>query len=167
MLPRYSPVFFLDFHIIIFTYAEFVKLRQTGALPGPTEVAQTCLGVNRALLAQTMPVPVTTGANRDATVLHRSSTGLTPGQTGVCGGVFNPLSLSRWRHRRCGCRLGLPRYLTASLVTPVDSQLFSHPGNDVLNQFNTVHPGSPRLSTIVTSFTTVHPWSPNQEETAL
>ena len=39
--------------------------------------------INGALPAQTKPIPVTTGANRDATILHWGSTGLTPGQIGV------------------------------------------------------------------------------------
>ena len=71
-----------------------------------------------------MPILVTTGANRDATVLYYGSTDLTQGQTGG-GGVFNALGLSRWRHGCCGCRPGLPRYLTAFLLTPVDFLLFS------------------------------------------
>ena len=90
--------------------------------PGPTEEAQHFLGINGTLPAQTMPIPVTTGANRDATSLHLGSTGLTPG---LIRGFFNVLGLSRWRHGRCWYRPGLPRYLTAILVTPVDSQLFS------------------------------------------
>ena len=57
---------------------------QTGALPGPTEVAPTFLGINRALLAQTMPIPVTTGANCDTTVLLWGSPSLSRGEGGRC-----------------------------------------------------------------------------------
>ena len=77
-------------HCSIYTYGEFVKLGQTGALPGPTEVAPIFFGYNGALLAQTMPIPVTIGANRDATSLHWGSTGLTPR---LILGAFNALGL--------------------------------------------------------------------------
>ena len=73
---------FSRLHIIIYTYAELVKLGQTGALPGPTEVAPTFSGINGASPEQTMPIPVRTCANHDATVLHWGYTRLTPGQTG-------------------------------------------------------------------------------------
>ena len=59
---------------------------QTGARWGPTEIAPTFLGIKRALQAQTMSIPLTTGANRNATVLHWDSTVLTPGQTRGGGG---------------------------------------------------------------------------------
>ena len=59
---------------MIYTYVEFVKLGQTGALPGHTKVAPTFLGINGALPSQTMPIPVTTLANHDATILHWANT---------------------------------------------------------------------------------------------
>ena len=53
---------------------------------------------------------------------------------------------SRWRHG-CSRRLpGLPRYLTAFLVTPGCFKHFKTTGDT--SRFNTVHPGSPRLSTV-------------------
>ena len=48
-----------------------------------TQVVHGFLGTNGALTAQTVPIPVITGANRGTTVLHQGSTGLTPGHTGV------------------------------------------------------------------------------------
>ena len=53
-----------------------------GALPGPTVVAPPFHDTNGAQPAQNVPIPVTTSAKRGATVLHRGSTGLTPGHTG-------------------------------------------------------------------------------------
>ena len=44
------------------TYTKLVKLGQTGALPGQTVVASPFPGRNGALQAQTVSIPVTTGA---------------------------------------------------------------------------------------------------------
>ena len=95
-----------------------------GALPGPTEVAPTFSGIKGALLAETMPKPVTTGANSDPTILHWDSTGLTNGLTGELR-CHQHARFNMVETQTLGCRLGLPRYLTDFLVTPVDSQLFS------------------------------------------
>ena len=61
---------------------KLVKLGQTGTLPGQTVVEPPFSGYKGGLPAQTVSIPVTTGANHDATILHRGSTGLTPGHTG-------------------------------------------------------------------------------------
>ena len=55
----------------------------------PNRSSNEFLGKNGALPAQTMTIPVTTGVNRDATVLNLGSTVLSQGQT--LGGVFNVL----------------------------------------------------------------------------
>ena len=51
----------------------------------PNRSSNKLSGKNGALPAQTMTIPVTTGANRDATVLNWGSTILSQGQT--VGGV--------------------------------------------------------------------------------
>ena len=86
-------LFFWIFHIVlhVYTYAEFVKLGQTGPLLGPIEVASSFQVKTGILSAQAMPIPVTTGANREANVvklgIYRPNTGANR------GGVFNVLSL--------------------------------------------------------------------------
>ena len=56
---------------------------------------------------------------------------------------------SRWRYG-CSRRLpGLSRYLTPSRWVPVVLNILKQPGTWAgLTRFNTVHPGSPRLSTV-------------------
>ena len=124
MLPCIAQVFSIlfIFHELYIQMQNLLNWDRPGLYRGQPKKHGHFSGINGTLPAQTMPIPVTTDANRDATSLHWGSTGLTPG---LIGGVFNALSLSWWRHGRCGCRPGLPRYLTAFLVTPVDSQLFS------------------------------------------
>ena len=79
-------------------------------------------GKNGALPAQTMTIPVTTGANRDATVLNL---GLYRPITGANRGwCLQRARLITVETRTLPCRPGLPWYLTAFLVTRVDSQLF-------------------------------------------
>ena len=60
------------------TYTKIVKLGQTGALPGQTAIFRVQTGVNRLKPCQSLSPPVRTMA----TILHRGSTGLTPGHTG-------------------------------------------------------------------------------------
>ena len=96
-----------------------------------------------------MSIPVTIGANHGATILHRSSTGLTPGRTGG-------LHRARFKDVPGMCRYrpdGIPmvtRLLSSSsrLTTVFDSlhgKHFKTTGD--MSQFNTVNPRSPRLYT--------------------
>ena len=89
----------------------------------PNRSSNEFSGKNGALPAQTMTIPVTTGANRDATVLNL---GLYRPITGANRGwCLQRARLITVETRTLRCRPGLPRYLTAFLVTHVDSQLFS------------------------------------------
>ena len=63
-------------------YTKLVKLGQTGALPGQTVVAPPFSGYKRGFTGSNVSIPVTTGANRGATILYRGSTDLTTGHTG-------------------------------------------------------------------------------------
>ena len=57
--------------------------------------------------------------------------------------------LSRWRHGRCRRRPSLPLYLTAFPVTPGCFKHVKHfKTTRDISRFNTVDPGSPRLSTV-------------------
>ena len=81
--PVIIALFFLDFSYYYIYICRIFKLGQTGALPGPTEVAPTFSGIKGALPARTMPILVTTGAHRDETVLHwdyRPNTGANRGE---------------------------------------------------------------------------------------
>ena len=73
-------------------------LGQTVAILGPTAVAPPFLGTKGTLPAKTVPIPVTTGANRAATVLHPGSTGLTTGVGGFHRTQFRGKKRYRMHH---------------------------------------------------------------------
>ena len=76
-----------------------------------------------------MFIPVTTGANPGATVLHWGSTGLTPEHTRRPHRAW-------WNHRDCRRQPGLSRYLTA---LPVTSGCFIHFKTTMdMSRFNSV-----------------------------
>ena len=122
MLPRYSPVF-SRLYILLYIHMQNSLNRADRASTVPNQSSNEFSGKNGALRAQTMTIPVTTGANRDATILNLGL--YRPITRGKPWGCLQRIWLIWWRHGRCGCRPGLPLYLTAFPVTRVDSQLFS------------------------------------------
>lgn len=88
MLPRYSPVF-SRLYILLYIHMQNLLNWADRASTVPNRSSNEFSGKNGALPAQTMTIPVTTGANRDATVLNL---GLYRPITGANrGGVFNVL----------------------------------------------------------------------------
>ena len=89
MLPRYSPVFFSRLYILLYIHMQNLLNWADRASTVPNRSSNEFSGKNGALPTQTMTIPVTTGANRDATVLNL---GLYRPITGANrGGVFNVL----------------------------------------------------------------------------
>ena len=88
MLPRYSPVF-SRLYILLYIHIQNLLNWADRASTVPNRSSNEFSGKNGALPAQTMTIPVKTGANRDATVLNL---GLYRPITGANrGGVFKVL----------------------------------------------------------------------------
>ena len=82
MLPRYSPVFFSRPYVLLYIHMQNLLNWADQASTVPNRSSNEFSDQNGALPAQTMTIPVTTGANRDATVLkglYRPITGANRG----------------------------------------------------------------------------------------